>query len=322
MKRIVFICMLIQLVFSQSITNAVQKIENGRVVISFDLKGDNDKVYDIQLSAAKEGKTITPYAIAGDIINLAPGKNHEIWWEPVLEGRDLLGWTVNVRAVYNLFVMVFVQGGTFEMGSRDGGSDEKPIHTVTLDDFYIAKTEVTQAQYREVMGKNPSDFSGCDDCPVESVSWKDIQKFLQKLNKMTGEHYRLPTEAEWEYAARGGNKSRGYEYAGSNQIDAVAWYRDNSNSKTHPVGQKQANELGLYDMTGNVWEWCNDWYADDYYERSPQNNPEGPSSGSYRVLRGGSWDNDARYCRVAYRSRYAPDFRDYSFGFRLVRSAQ
>ncbi len=317
MKKIVFICMLTQLVFSQKITNAVQKIENGRVVISFDLQGDKSKVCYIQLSAAKEGKTITPYAIAGDIINIVPGKNHEIWWEPVLEGRDLHGWTVNVRAVY-FIDMVFVQGGTFEMGSRD----EKPVHTVTVADFYMAKIEVTQAQYREVMGKNPSDFSGCDDCPVESVSWKDIQKFLQKLNKMTGEHYRLPTEAEWEYAARGGNKSRGYEYAGSNQIDAVAWYRDNSNSKTHPVGQKQANELGLYDMTGNVWEWCNDWYADDYYERSPQNNPEGPSSGSYRVLRGGSWDNDARYCRVAYRSRYAPDFRDYSFGFRLVRSAQ
>ncbi|MBS4027610.1 MAG: SUMF1/EgtB/PvdO family nonheme iron enzyme, partial [Ignavibacteriales bacterium] len=183
--------------------------------------------------------------------------------------------------------MIFVEGGTFEMGSKDGESDEKPVHNVELDDFYISKYEVTQNEWQEVMGNNPSLFLG-DYLPVEKVSWNDIQEFLQILNAKIGGNYRLPTEAEWEYAARGGNKYSDYKYSGSNNIDEVAWYDGNSGNKTHRVGIKKANGLGIYDMTGNVWEWCSDWYGENYYSESSSSNPQGPSNGTYRVLRGGS----------------------------------
>ena len=204
------------------------------------------------------------------------------------------------------FDMVFVKGGTFTMGATsEQGSDaydtEKPTHSVTLSDFYIGKYEVTQAQWKAVMGSNPSYFKG-DNLPVETVSWNDIQTFIQKLNAKSGKKYRLPTEAEWEYAARGGNQSRGYKYSGSNDIGSVAWYKDNSNRTTHPVGQKQPNELGIYDMSGNVYEWCSDWYGS--YSSSSQTNPTGPSSGSRRVPRGGSWTDIAWPCRVSFRYGY------------------
>ena len=214
--------------------------------------------------------------------------------------------------------MVLVKGGIFQMGDANGESDEKPVHSVSLNNFYMGKTEVTQAQWQAIMGSNPSSFKNCDQCPVESVSWNDVQEFIKKLNAKTGKTYRLPTEAEWEYAARGG-KSSTYTYAGSNTVDEVAWYSSNSGSKTHPVGEKKANELGLYDMSGNVWEWCQDWYADDYYAKSPSSNPPGPTTGSGRVCRGGSWYYYPAVLRVALRYGYAPSFRNYSIGFRLAR---
>jgi len=186
--------------------------------------------------------------------------------------------------------MVFVKGGCYQMGDTfgDGESDEKPVHEVCVDDYYIGKYEVTQGQWKAIMGNNPSYFKDCgDNCPVEQVSWNDIQDFMTKLNNKTGKNYRLPTEAEWEYAAKSGGKSE--KYAGGNDIDSVAWYTSNSGGKTHPVGQKTANGLGIYDMSGNVWEWVNDWYGDKYYGESPKNNPKGSNSGSDRVLRGGCW---------------------------------
>lgn len=222
--------------------------------------------------------------------------------------------------------LIKVEGGCFDMGctseQSNCGDDEKPVHEVCVDDFYMSKTEVTQKQWREVMGNNPSSFDGCDNCPVERVSWNYVQKFIKKLNQKTNGNYRLPTESEWEYAARGGKKSRGYKYGGSNSIDRVAWYDGNSGSKTHPVGTKQPNELGLYDMSGNVWEWCSDWYDSDYYGNSRRDNPQGPSSGSPRVGRGGSWRNRARYCRVAYRFLHSPDDSYFYLGFRLSRSVK
>jgi sulfatase modifying factor 1 len=212
--------------------------------------------------------------------------------------------------------LVFVEGGTFQMGSSSGESDEQPVHSVTLSSFNIGKYEVTQAQWKAVMGSNPSFFSGCDNCPVEQVSWNDVQEFIRELNAQTGKNYRLPTEAEWEYAARGGKQSRGYTYSGSNDLGSVAWYYYNSGSKTHAVGGKQANELGIYDMSGNVFEWCSDWY--DNYSSYNETNPTGASSGQNRVLRGGGWFTLAYGCRSAGRNWYYPDFRYYFGGFRLV----
>jgi formylglycine-generating enzyme required for sulfatase activity len=214
--------------------------------------------------------------------------------------------------------MVFVQGGTFQMGSNDGEDYEKPVHTITLNSFYIGKYEVTQKQWREVMGSNPSYFKDYDQCPVENVSWDDVQEYLKKLNARSGKIFRLPTEAEWEYAVRGGSRSRGYTYSGSNTLEDVAWYNSNSGSKTHPVGQKQPNELGLYDMTGNVWEWCGDWYDENYYKSSPSSDPKGPSLRTARSLRGGSWHDLSCDCRTAYRGRGSPGHRFDNSGFRLA----
>ncbi len=221
------------------------------------------------------------------------------------------------------FNMVKIDGGTFHMGATsEQGSvayeDEKPVHSVTLSDFYIGETEVTQELWEAVMGSNPSEFTGDNQRPVEYVSWDDCQEFIEKLNSLTGKEFRLPTEAEWEYAARGGKYSRGYKYSGSNNADEVAWYYDNSGRTTHPVKTKKANELGLYDMSGNVLEWCNDWYNENYYRNSPQTNPTGPSEGENRVVRGGCWYNSVRYVRVSYRFRYAPGYRGYNSGLRLA----
>ena len=218
--------------------------------------------------------------------------------------------------------MVRVEAGTFKMGATAEMKNpwvlEKPTHKVTLtNNYYIGKYEVTQALWQAVMGSNPSYFKG-DNLPVEQVSWNDCQEFLSKLNRITGKTFRLPTEAEWEYAARGGKKSRGCQYSGSNNLSDVAWYWDNSGSKTHAVGSKQSNELGIYDMSGNVWEWCQDWHG--RYSKSSQTNPTGATSGSGRVSRGGCWIGDAGLCRSSYRSDDAPDDRNSDLGFRLVLS--
>lgn len=215
------------------------------------------------------------------------------------------------------FTMIAVEGGTFQMGSSTGDTDEQPVHEVKLSSYAIGQTEVTQELWEAVMGTNPSYFKGSKH-PVEKVSWNDCQTFITKLNTLTGRTFRLPTEAEWEFAARGGNQSQGYTYSGSNTIEDVAWYTSNSGSTTHDVATKAANELGLYDMSGNVWEWCQDWYGSDYYSSSVINNPTGPASGSYRVNRGGCWGYAAACCRVAHRGGNAPTSTYYILGFRLA----
>ena len=212
--------------------------------------------------------------------------------------------------------MVVIPSGKFEMGSGNGESDEKPIHSVSINAFALGKTEVTQGQWRAVMGNNPSRFSSCgDDCPVEEVSWNDAQSFIQKLNAKTGKQYRLPSEAEWEYACRAGGQQ---EYCGSDNVDSVAWYESNSGKSTHPVSRKQPNAFGLYDMSGNVWEWVEDSYHDSY-NGAPTNGSVWQGDGAKRVLRGGSWNYEPQLARVANRFRYAPAFRYSYFGFRVAR---
>jgi len=218
--------------------------------------------------------------------------------------------------------MVFVQGGTFWMGctaeqQANCDDDEKPAHQVTVSSFNIGKYEITQGQWKALMGNDPSYFAkGGDNYPVEMVKWDDVQEFIRRLNKATGKRYRLPTEAEWEYAARGGAKSKGYKYSGSNNLNNIAWHLDNSGDKTRPVGTKQPNELGIYDMSGNVWEWCSDWYDD--YTKSPKRDPLGASSGDNRVYRGGGWGSTALGCRVTYRDNGTPSSLYNSLGFRVV----
>jgi len=215
--------------------------------------------------------------------------------------------------------LVLVEGGTFTMGCTDGDcnerSDELPVHQVALSSYKITKYTVTQQQWEAVMGKNPSYFKGYN-LPVEQVSWDNVQEFIQKLNALTGKKYRLPTEAEWEYAARGGKLSKGYKYSGSDDINTVAWYTENT---THPVGTKAPNELGIYDMSGNVFEWCSDWYGT--YSEGAQTNPPGPETGTWRIIRGGSYLNFGEYvCRVSFRIGTQPNNYRNDFGFRLAHS--
>ena len=244
----------------------------------------------------------------------------------VLDGENRV-FTVNGVS----FTMVPVKAGTFTMGAtaeqQDPFGDEKPTHQVTLtNDYYMGETEVTQALWHAVTGYSPtvsgsswsSNYGKGDNYPAYYISYEDVLSFLSKLNSLTGENFRMPTEAEWEYAARGGNKSKGYQYSGSNTVDEVAWHKDNSNSMIHVVKTKLPNELGLYDMSGNVWEWCSDWYGS--YSSSSQTDPVGASSGSLRVLRGGCWSGSSTGCRVACRNDCTPSGRYAYLGFRLALS--
>jgi len=222
------------------------------------------------------------------------------------------------------FKMVKVTGGTFRMGATeeqgsDASDNEYPVHSVTLSDYWIAETEVTQELWTAIMGSNPSRFTGDSQLPVEQVGFNDCQTFITKLNELTGMNFRMPTEAEWEFAARGGNCSQGYKYAGSNTIGDVAWYADNSNNRPHPVSTKAPNELGIYDMSGNIEEWCQDWF--DLYSSESQTNPSGPtesSPASCRVERGGHFHTSDDFCRVSFRAALLTSDVYSNVGFRLA----
>lgn len=220
---------------------------------------------------------------------------------------------------------VLVNGGCFQMGDSfgDGLSAEKPLHEVCLDSFYLGKYEVTQGQWKKIMGVNPSHFQKCgENCPVESVTWTNVQTFIAEMNNLSGQRYRLPTEAEWEFAARDGGKT--VKWAGTsseNKLGDYAWYGASAGEKTHPAGRKKPNALGLYDMTGNVWEWTNDLYAETFYRKSPRDNPHGPEEGTDRVLRGGCWLDRSQDIRSSQRYFFAPQVGFQSVGFRLVKPA-
>ena len=324
---------------AQNVTNVEFWQEGKKVNISYNL----DKTADVSVSISTDGgKTFSSplRQVTGGVgRGVTPGKK-TIVWDVLSEYDKLVGEDICFRVSASggkrsftvkgvTFNMIQVEGGTFTMGAtpeqQNPDSDEKPTHRVTLSSYYIGETEVTQALWQAVMGSTPtynggweSSYGKGDNYPAYRISWDDCQDFVRKLNSLTGVRFRLPTEAEWEFAARGGNKSKGYQYSGSNNIDAVAWYTNNSGRKTHPVATKQANELGIYDMSGNVWEWCQDWKAD--YSSSAQTNPTGPNSGATRVIRGGSWNGYAWICRSALRDDYAPDSRYYGLGLRLALS--
>ncbi len=308
-KRLV---LLILSVFTASIAGAVD----------YDLNGDgvvNQADYD--LLAARIVNITASYNSRYDLNN--DGNIDAVDANMMLSYDEFGSKLYTVNGVS--FKMVEVEGGTFTMGATaEQGSDgydseaydsEKPVHQVTLSSYSIGQTEVTQELWLAVMGSNPSRFTGNLQRPVECVSWDDCQTFITKLNQLTGKSFRLPTEAEWEYAARGGNRSQGYKYAGSNNSDEVAWYFDNG-FETHSVATKASNELGLYDMSGNVWEWCQDW--DGSYSSDAQTNPTGPASGSHRMCRGGSWCNLDWNCRVSCRNIYAPSRTFDHLGLRLA----
>ena len=312
-----------------SVSNVDAYQEGKNIIITYetDKAGSVGDVY----CSTDGGRTwgIPLKQVTGDVNKQVPAGSHRIVWDVLAEREKLAGANICFKVEVNSgrfmvngvsFEMVRVEGGTFRMGATseqedEADSDEKPVHGVTLSSYYIGKTEVTQALWQAVMGSNPSRFEG-SDLPVECVSWNDCQEFIQKLNRLTGRNFRLPTEAEWEFACRGGNNSRGYKYSGSNNLGSVAWYNDNSGGQTHPVGTKAPNELGIFDMSGNVWEWCSDWNAN--YTSYSQTNPTGPHSGSGRVYRGGSWFYYARYCRSSIRCYFIPTFRYGDLGLRLA----
>ena len=322
--------------FGQTVSNVDACQEGKNIIITYDI----DKaglVGDVYCSTDGGRTWGAPLKqVCGDVNKQVPAGSHRIVWDVLSEREKLAGENICFKVEVNSvrftvdgarftvnsvsFEMVRVEGGTFRMGATSEQKDEawdgeKPVHSVTLSSYYIGKTEVTQALWQAVMGSNPSYFKGSDR-PVEWVSWDDCQEFIQKLNRLTGRNFRLPTEAEWEFACRGGNNSRGYKYSGSNVIDDVAWYLGNSGLKAYPVATKAPNELGIYDMSGNVWEWCSDWYAD--YTSYSQTDPTGPQSGSYRVYRGGSCLMPPRCCRSSIRIDSDPSFRFIDLGLRLA----
>ncbi len=255
---------------------------------------------------------VTPAFDSADVGGRAPGQEAA---EEAVPPSPVLATGIGID-------LLRIPGGEFPMGSEEGGTDERPDHTVEVPDFYLSATEVTQAQWRRVMPYNPSRYAGCGECPVERVSWHQAQDFLRRAGSLTGVSLRLPTEAEWEYAAGGGrDRTRWSGTDREEDLGGYAWYADSGSEGTHPVGTKNSNALGLYDMSGNVWEWCADWYAGEYYGASPLRNPKGPAAGASRVLRGGSSSSSAERARVSARMRRAPQRGSGTFGFRVAADA-
>lgn len=339
--NILFITAVLQLLASVALAQRIENVrtaqEGKTIVVTYDLTGlSSDQSATVKLFYSEDGGATWGSVLqkvtgdAGSGIKAGTGKR--IVWDVLAERERFVGESMVFEVRASLAAtrlsfepeMVFIQGGTFQMGSNEGEDDEKPLHSVSLSSFYMGKYEVTQKQWQEVMGSNPSDFKNCANCPVETVSWDDVQEYIHKLNQRTGKQYRLPTEAEWEYACRAGsatpfntgaclktaqaNYDGNYPYTGCSQGE----YRH----KTTPVGTFTPNAWGLYDMHGNVYEWCSDCYG--FYCSASQANPAGPSEGASRVLRGGSWLSHAHRCCSAFRLNYFPSARSYVIGFRLV----
>ena len=317
-----FFCSII--VNGQHVTNTSFR-QNGlcvEVTYTLDIKSDISLFISFDGGTSFQGPL---KCVSGDVgSGINPGTNLQIIWNAAEEMGEVTGnnicFKVNASGFLDIFnvEMVYVEGGSFYMGADDGFNWEGPRHKVSLHGFYISKYEVTQKLWKAIMGNNPGMFKG-DDYPVDNVSWEEIQEFITKLNEITGMEYRLPTEAEWEFAARGGRKSKGYKYAGSDTIGDVAWYESNSAECIHAVGTKNPNELGIYDMSGSVWEWCHDRYGK--YTADYQKNPKGSPYGVTRVIKGGSWHYSPAYCRPSYRSHSESVSKINDVGFRLAISS-
>lgn len=314
---------------AQQVINVRAEVLNKTVVVWYDLTGGSSgEKFAVQISYSSDGGrnfSAPLRSVTGDVGDgVTAGRGKRITWDVLKDVDGLMGDNFAFKVAAkgersSTEGMVYVEGGWFEMGSNDGDSDEKAVHRVYVGSFHMDKTEVTVASYRRFAGATGRSMPSApswgwhDDHPVVNVSWDDAVAFAKWAGK------RLPTEAEWEFAARGGTWTKGYKFSGSNSIADVAWYDSNSRSKTHPVGQKQPNEFGLSDMSGNVWEWCSDWYDENYYKSSSERDPKGPANGIFRVLRGGSWYGFEYFSRVANRNTSNPRGRDINFGFRCAR---
>ena len=300
---------------AQTYKNVRAKQDGLSIMVQYDMAGELFRGDGVALTYSLDnGKTYSAIHDAeGDLgANVLPGKSNEINW--LLIDKDfIIGKIIKFRLVTLPEGMIYVDSGEFTRTSNTDKKTEQSEHAVQLGSFLMDKTEVTQREYRHVMGKYASDYTGCMECPVENVSWFDATEYARKVGK------RLPTEAEWEYAAQGGAYARTLQlYSGSNDIGDVAWFLANTETK-QPVGKKQPNALGLYDMSGNVWEWCADWYHDDYFQIAGKSDPKGPEYGTEKVVRGGSWFSNDVFCTVNRRYKLKPDYRDTNFGFRCVK---
>ena len=300
---------------AQTYKNVRAKQDGLSIMVQYDMAGELFRGDGVALTYSLDnGRTYSAIHDAeGDLgANVLPGKSNEINW--LLIDKDfIIGKIIKFRLVTLPEGMIYVDSGEFTRTSNTEKKTEQSEHAVQLGSFLMDKTEVTQREYRHVMGKYASDYTGCMECPVENVSWFDATAYARKVGK------RLPTEAEWEYAAQGGAYARTSQlYSGSNDIEDVAWFLANTESK-QPVGKKQPNALGLYDMSGNVWEWCADWYHDDYFQIAGKSDPKGPEYGTEKVVRGGSWFSNDVFCTVNRRYKLKPDYRDTNFGFRCVK---
>jgi formylglycine-generating enzyme required for sulfatase activity len=325
---------------SQTISNIrIEQDELGVHNIKYDLIAIADRSCIVTVTAVKDGKIIHPQAALGSDTDIKAKRDLVFVWNPIHDGYTAEGWTISMSARYVTVEMVLIEGADFIMGDTigSGGGDEKPLHKVKLSPYYIGKFEVNQSLWYDVTGNIPSYWKVLN-LPVEQVSWYDCVEFCNKLSlkenlkpcysgsgskikcDWTANGYRLPTEAEWEYAAKGGSLSKSYLYSGGNAIDQLAWIYENSESQTHSAANKLPNELGLYDMSGNVWEWCWDWYRS--YESKDVENPNGMPSGTFKVMRGGAWYLHESACRVSYRYSSRPAMSSYGIGLRLVRSAK
>jgi len=316
--------------FAAEDKNSEMRMEGNRGLVTYDLIGEPNEDAEVNFSIEYNGKKYTQdeLSVSGDIGKVISGCNKKIYWDVLKDfPKGLVGnidWFLDVggkeyKDPITGMEFVFVKGGCYQMGSKHF-SNTKPVHKVCVDDFYMGKYEVTQGEWQKVMGRNSSRFTSCgSDCPVEKVSWNDAQNFIRKLNSRSRVIFKLPTEAEWEYAAKGGTN---YIFSGSANIDEVAWAFENSGDKTHPVGKKKANGFGLYDMSGNVREWVEDVYSDSAYSSHQSNNPVYKGEGSNRVSRGGDWLITTEYGHLAFRYQGPPDYGSKGLGFRLSRTVK